>query len=302
MTILIVGATGQVARPVVRQLAGMGISTRSLVRNRSKAAGMLTWPGDIIGTELVELQPNSSTAIEQAFDGVDRVLLSMGLLSAEERAVQRHVIDVAARSSLRQLVRVAVLSTSPHSKGLVQRLHADLEGYLADSGVPHTSLRPAVFQSTLLTYAPEIRRDNGWVGSAPTGRNAFIHPEDVSDAAIGALLTSAHQNKTHDLTGPELFSYPDVAGILASELRRPITYMALSPEQHRTTLTQRGVSPLLIDLLLSRDAACQASENDRITTDVETLSGHSPRRLAAYFHHKRSEFIELSSSADEMAT
>jgi uncharacterized protein YbjT (DUF2867 family) len=196
MTILVAGATGQIARPVVRRLAAMGVPTRSLVRDRERAAKSLIAPDDARSTELVELQTGDAAQLDEAFDGIDRVLLSMGLLSPAERDFQRRMIDLSARHSVSQIVRVAVLSTSDRSRGLVQRLHAELESYLVASGVPHTSLRPAVFQSTLLSYAPEIREHGEWIGSAPTARNPFVHPEDVSESACAVLLDPDLQNKT----------------------------------------------------------------------------------------------------------
>jgi NAD(P)H dehydrogenase (quinone) len=291
MTILVAGATGQIAHPVVRRLAAMGVPSRSLVRDRGRALASLVAPDDASSTEFVELQAGNAVQMDKAFDGVDRVLLSTGVLSAAERDFQRQVIDLSARHSISQIVRIAVLSTSDRSRGLVQRLHAEIESYLAASGVPHTSLRPALFQSTLLSFAPEIRDHGVWVSSAPTARNPFVHPEDVSDAALAALLNPGFQNKTYELMGPQLLTYREVADLFAAELGRPVRYVALPVAQHRMILMQRGLSPQLIDLLLSRDEAGEAGENARLTDHVQALTGHPPRSLAGFLHGARSAFL-----------
>jgi uncharacterized protein YbjT (DUF2867 family) len=77
MIILVAGATGQIARPAVRTLAAMGVPTRSLVRDRQRAAKTLLAADDACSTELVELQVGNRAQIADAFIGVNQVLLSM---------------------------------------------------------------------------------------------------------------------------------------------------------------------------------------------------------------------------------
>ena len=292
MTVLIAGATGQIAAPVLRKLSAIGVPTISLVRDRERAAKIL----GSSTTELIELTDEPGE-IGHAFARADSVLLSMGLLSPQERDFQHQVIDLAARYSVKHVVRIAVLGTSKASLGLVQQLHAEIDDHLTGSGVPYSCLRPALFQSTLLSYAPEVREHDAWMGSAPTARYPFIHPQDVSDAALAVLLSADPQSRIYDLTGPGLLRYSDVADLLSRELGRPIRYSAVSHAKYRTVLEERGLPPQFVELLVSRDLSGEAGESDKLTDAVRELTGRQARPLAGFLHQVRDQFSSARTDA-----
>jgi len=166
-----------------------------------------------------------------------------------------------------------------------------LDDYLADSGVPHAILRPAVFDSTLVAQtAPSIAATGSWTGSAPTGRIPFIDPMDVSRSALAVLTTPETWNRGYDLTGPELLSYPDVARLLAAELGTPVSYEPRPAENLRALLRGRGQPEPAIEVALARDAATEAGENEYLTDNVARLTGREPASLAHYLHEHRADY------------
>jgi uncharacterized protein YbjT (DUF2867 family) len=290
MTILIVGATGQIAAPLFRRLHSDGTAVRSLSRDTDYAAAVLAEPG-AGDPDLISDSFEDPGVLDCAFAGVDRVLLSMWPMAPEQQAAQRAVIDAAARAGVAQLVRVSALSAGHGALGAIQRSHAVLDDYLAASGVPHTSLRPAVFDSTLVAQtAPEVAVTGTWTGSASAGRVPFIDPMDVSRAALAVLTSPGTWNRDYDLTGPELLSYPDVARLLTAELERPVRYEQHPPDELRALLRDRGLPYTAVEVTLARDAATEAGENERLTGHVAHLTGHDPVPLARYLHEHKTAY------------
>jgi uncharacterized protein YbjT (DUF2867 family) len=288
MTTLIIGATGQIAAPVFRHLHRDAVPVRSFSRDAGKAASVLDTPG----ADITDGSFGDPAALDRAFADVDRVLLSAWPMAPEQRAAQCAVIDAAARAGIAQLVRVSVLSAGHAALGAIQRSHAVLDDYLRASGVPHTILRPAVFDSTLVAQtASLVAADGTLTGSAPAGRIPFIDPMDVSRSAFAVLTSPATWNREYDLTGPGLLSYPDVAGLLAAELGTPVRYQALRPDELRALLSARGLPDAAVEVALARDAATEAGENEHLTDNVEHLTGRVPTPLSRYLHEHRAAYL-----------
>jgi uncharacterized protein YbjT (DUF2867 family) len=293
MTILIVGTTGQIAAPVFRHLHRDGVPVRSFSRDAARTAatlGPVSAPGTG-GPEILEGSFTDPRALDHAFTGVDRVLLSMWPMAPEQQAAQRAVIDAAARAAIAQLVRISVLSAAHGALGAIQRSHAVLDDYLAASGVPHSILRPAVFDSTLVAQtAPSVRATGSWTGSAPAGRIPFIDPTDVSRSALAVLTGPETWHGDRDLTGPELLSYPDVARILAATLGTGVRYEPRPADDLRALLRGQGQPGPAIEVALARDAATEAGENEHLSGHVERLTGRRPAPLAEYLRQHKAAY------------
>ena len=138
--------------------------------------------------------------------------------------------------------------------------------------------------------AGQISQTRSWAGVAQHGRNALIDPRDVAGAASAVLRDSRHWGGNLDLTGPKAYSWPDVARALTDELGVPVTFQALEEAALRAQLTGRGAPAALVDLVLAREAAIEAGENDRVVNNLELLTGRTARTLEAFLHENRAAF------------
>jgi hypothetical protein len=64
---------------------------------------------------------------------------------------QRIAINTAAGiASIKQVTRLAVLNTSADSRGINQRAHYSIDQFASSTGVPYSTIRPAIFSASLL--------------------------------------------------------------------------------------------------------------------------------------------------------
>src|SRR6185369_10075920 len=107
---------------------------------------------------------------------------------------------------------------SSDSLGINQRAHYSIDQFASAIGLPYSTIRPAIFQLSLLAAASEVRASRTWTGLAGSGRVALIDHRDAAEAGLRVLTEPALWGAHHDLTGPVPMSWPEVLELLSAEL------------------------------------------------------------------------------------
>jgi uncharacterized protein YbjT (DUF2867 family) len=287
MTTTIIGATGRVGSEVVRGLVSAGTPVRALVRDPGKAQRLF---GDRSHLEAVGADLADPAAVAAGLAGSDTVFIAMGSVGLEAN-LQRIVLQAAAATpGLRQLVRLSVLNAGPGSLGINQRGHASLDFAARVARLPYTTIRPAIFSASVLAGAPEIKASRTWTGLASTGRFALSDYRDTADAAVRVLADPSTWGQHHDLTGPRQVSWPEALEVLSAELGETVTFRTTGAVELIQRLTGAGVAPGQAELLVTREWAIMAGENERTTSTVRELTGHEPRTIEEFFRDYRDQF------------
>jgi NAD(P)H dehydrogenase (quinone) len=288
MTTAVIGATGRVGSEIVRGVLARDDPVVALVRDPDKARGAFGEP-DRLHVRPTRLDDPRNVA--EALDGIRTVFIAMGSVGIEG-VLQRIAINAAARiSSIEQVTRLSVLNTSADSLGINQRAHYSIDQFASSTGVPYSTIRPAIFSASLLAGAREVRTSRTWTGLAGSGRMALIDHRDAAEAGLRVLTEPALEGAHHDLTGPVPMSWPEALELLSAELGEPVTFRVTSERQFLERLAGAGVSAGSAELLIAREWAILAGENDYTTDVFEQITGRSPRPLAEFLHEYRAEFV-----------
>ena len=286
MPLLVTGATGRTGAGVVRHLLAAGEEVRVLVRDADKAKKTFE---DEDGVEIVAGAFDDATVLAQAFDGVDIAFLALGS-SPDQIRLEKAIIDGAVAAELPHLVKLSSIATSHDSALFVGRLHAEVEDHLVASGLAHTLLRPASYANNLFYAAKSVATQNSWSGAAPTGRVAYIDIRDLSEAAALVLRDPALHGKTYDLSGPDAYTFPEIAGLLSRILGHDVTYVPVSPDERRAALLGSGVSEWFTELLLSLETSAEAGQVGTVTTTLKKLLGHEPWTVEEFLIENATRF------------
>ena len=150
-TILVIGGTGMLGKPVARQLKADGFKVRLLARNPEKARTLLG-----SGYEIVKGDVDDLSSLRSALTGVDGVHISLkgGPTEADfDRMDHLAVRDIARAARELGVGRVTLISAyavseekadTPESRAKVKG-----EAALRSSGVPYTIFRCSWFMETL---------------------------------------------------------------------------------------------------------------------------------------------------------
>ena len=183
-----------------------------------------------------------------------------------------------------------MLNTSADSLGINQRAHYSIDQFASSTAVPYPTIRPAIFSASLLAAAREVRASRTWTGLAGSGRMALIDHRDAAEAGLRVLTDPVLWGAHHDLTGPAPMSWPEALELLSAELGEPVTFRVAAERQFLDRLTGAGVPAGTAELLITREWAILAGENDYTTGTFQQITGRPPRPVAEFLHEYRAEF------------
>ena len=270
MTTAVIGATGHVGSEIVRGLLSRGDAVAALVRDPDEARRAF---GDPDGLHIRATRLDDPRDLTEAFDGIRLAFIAMGSIGIEG-VLQRIAINVAAGiSSIEQVTRLSVLNTSADSIGINQRAHYSIDQFASSTAVAYSTIRPAIFSLSLLAAAHEVRASRTWTGLAGNGRMALIDHRDAAEAGLRVLTDPALWGAHHELTGPVAMSWPKALELLSAELGEPVTFRVAVERQFLKRLIGAGVKPGTAELLIAREWAILAGENDYTTDTFQKITG-----------------------------
>jgi uncharacterized protein YbjT (DUF2867 family) len=217
MTILVIGATGNVGRPTVAGLLAKGESVRALSRSEENLAILPDGVEGVIG----DLETGSG--LDAACAGVDKLFL---ITSNGETESARGLRAVQAAKAA-GVKHIAFLSVSDPNKepGIpVYRAKLPIEEAIRNSGAEYTFLRPNFFMQSDMSVIPVIKEHG--VYSMPIGSigNNRVDTRDIADCAVRVLTEDGHAGADYFLHGPDTLNGPRVAEIYAQHFGREVHY------------------------------------------------------------------------------
>ena len=90
----------------------------------------------------------------------------------------------------------------------------------------------------------------------------------------------AHADRTYDLTGPEALTLDEVAILLTSGLRRSVSYVDETVPEAYQSRARYGAPDWQVDAWVSTYTAIRAGELERVSRDIEALTGRPATSLA----------------------
>ncbi|RLK62374.1 NAD(P)H-binding protein [Actinokineospora cianjurensis] len=265
MRVLVTGATGSVGRHVVAGLVAAGVRVRAVTR-RPEAAEFAS------GVEVVKGDLDAPEALEGAFEGVDGLYLFVAGKTAS-------VLEQAKRAGVTRVVLLSSMSVG-FDDDQIGESHRVAEEAVEDSGLEWTHLRPGMFASNLLEWAPSIRAEG--VVREPYGSAAqtAIHEVDIAEVAVAALLTDRHVGTVLALTGPEARTKVEQAATIGVAIGKEIRFEELPPERWKAEV-EAEVPGWVADWLLGIWAGAADVPETPLST-VEDVLGKPARTLAEW--------------------
>ena len=263
MTVVVVGAGGDLGGRVVRALTADAVPVRALVRRPDAAATV-----DADEVALADLSDPESLAV--AFRGA-RALFLLSSPTEEQVALETNAIDAAETAGIERIVKVSNIPIDGLATGLHGN-HRAIERRLAASPVATTVLQPSFFTTVLDRQRAQIERGRVVLPFGP-GRIAWVDPDDI--AAVAAIALTRDVDSPVRITGPEALDGDEVAARLGVQrLDPPLT-------EWRDAVVAGGLEPWLADSTVELYAAVARDALAAVSPDVERILGRAPRRAFA---------------------
>src|SRR5262249_38353783 len=101
----------------------------------------------------------------------------------------------------------------------------------------------------------------------------------------------------HELTGPVAMSWPEALELLSTELGAPVTFQVATEAQLLDRLIGAGIPSATAELLITREWAILAGENDYTTDTFQQITGRLPRPVAEFLHDYRAGSVAVADYA-----
>ena len=270
-SILVIGATGNVGRPLVELLAGHDLSVKAATRHPETYTG----PPGVEAVAFDYARPETWAA---ALDGAGRLfLLSQGAGHDPDHAMIP-LLDQAKAAGVSYAVMMTAMGVDQTERGLRK-----VELHLMASGMAYTILRPTWFMQNFTGYMGDmIRQQGGLYMPTGDGKNSLIDTRDIAAVAAAALTEDGHAGKEYTLTGTDSLSYAEACAVLSDVGGRDIPFVAITQEDARQSLEGAGWPQPDIDLMLYLYDGIKQGWYAPVTPDAAAILGRPPITLRQF--------------------
>jgi NAD(P)H dehydrogenase (quinone) len=222
-------------------------------------------------------------SLEQALEGVDKLLFISSPVLGEERILHhRNVVNAARAAGVRHLVYTSIVKPAPDAIFAASPGHFQTEVMVRESGIPYTFLRNNLYMDLVPLMFGDAIATGKIVHNANAGRIGFVARRDIATALAAVLTTGDHRGKSYDVSAPSPYSLGDVAAALGKASRKMVIYTPVRSEEFRKVLEAKGAPAPIIDMSVALGDAIRAGEFDVASTDLGRLMGRPTETLDAF--------------------
>jgi uncharacterized protein YbjT (DUF2867 family) len=256
-TFLILGGTGKTGRRVADRLRARGLAVRAVSRSTEPPFDWFdetTW-GPVLDGE-----------IEAAYLTFHP---DLALPGADDRI--RAFSTLAAAKGVRRLVLLS---------GRGEPETEPSERAVAESGTGWTIVRCAWFAQNFSedflfppTLAGDLALPAGSVGEP------FVDVDDVADVVVETLVSTGHDGREYELTGPRLLTFADAAAEISAASGREVRNRRVSAEEFAA---MSELPAEVAGALAEMFERVLDGRNEHVSGDVERVLGRPARDFAEY--------------------
>lgn len=253
--IAITGANGQLGQLVIASLLEKTEASNiiALVRNLDSADGLKA-----LGVEVREADYNKPETLQNAFEGVDKLLLISGSEVGSRVAQHQAVIDAVKGKGLSLFAYTSILKADTSPMILAQE-HRVTEQAIKDAGLPAVILRNGWYSENYTQGISGALATNMVAGAAAQGKLHTAARKDYAEAAAVVLTSKQPQvGKTYELAGDQGFTLEQYAAEISKQADKHIQYQAMTADDFQALLIQVGLPEGFAHVLV--DAEVQAAE------------------------------------------
>lgn len=226
--VLVYGATGSQAGPVVHELLERGAEPLVFTRDAAKAQKFKE-----AGASIAEGDMLDKARLLEVSQQVDAVSLLIPFFSQNPLQMGLNAIEAAREAGVKFIVWNAsgpIIPERSGNPGVDVRL--DIKEVLEGSGIPYIILQPTVYAENLLGpwTAPFVAdQDKVAYPTPPDFRNGWLPSSDIGKIVAAALERPDLAGQNLVVSGLDAPDGNELAAIFSSALGREISYYALPP-------------------------------------------------------------------------
>ena len=270
-SVLVTGATGQVAGAMLPHLVSGGASVRALVRDPAKAGKLPA------GVEVVQGDLDAHHGLVAAFKGADTVVIihPPGPKAPEQSS---NALWAARHAGARRVVRLSAIGAGYDAPTINGRLHGVSDAEVAASELAWTIVKPHFFLQNLLGMAGQIAQGTLYMAMGE-GKLPMIDVRDIGEFMARVALGDGHDSKTYTITGPAQLTMHDVVAAIGKAVARQVAYVPVPVEAAASAMRGFGAEEWMVGMMIDYFTAYSRSWASDVTPDFEAVVGRKSRTI-----------------------
>ena len=199
MKILVIGASGLLAKPVIRHLDNAGSQLRLFSRKVTQS--MFDKEYDMVQGDVFNLND-----LNKAMTGCDAVHISLS--TANEALAAKNIVDTALKNGIKLVSTVSGCTVSEENRWfpMIENKY-QAEQSIISSGIPYMIFRPSWFFETLELM---IREGKAMMLGKQSHQSHWIAADDFAMMVVSAYKNSDARNKIFFIFGQEQYLMKDL--------------------------------------------------------------------------------------------
>lgn len=275
-TILVTGATGNIASLVIPDLIKNGMNVRAMLRDVSKGEALKEQ-----GAEVVEGDFDDKQKLGNNLEGADSVL---AITPPNPNATSQgsNILNAAKEAGVSFYLRISALGAAADAPTDNGRLHIQSDEELMNSGIAYTILRPHFFMQNMFASVDSIKNEGKFYMGMGEGKLGMIDVRDIADCCVSILTNGDHKNKIYTPTGPESIPFSKAAEIIGSTIGKEVNYVPVPLEAVRKAILDMGWGEWGAQIMVDYSNAYASGWGDFTTNDVEAITGKMARSFRQF--------------------
>jgi len=274
--ILLTGATGKTGSATAKALNERGIKFRALVRNEEKREGIESLGGEVIIGSI-----ENKEAVDQSMVDIETALILLPN-SENQLSLEKQLVDSAKQAGANRIVKMSSIEATPDATSPIPRLHLESEEYIKQSGLNWTMVKPNFYMQNLLASAATIKDQGKIFLPMGEGKTGMIDTTDVGKVLAKVLSEDGHESMNHEITGPEILSFFEVAEIFTQGLGKQVDYIDVPLAAYKETLGQFLTNQWHLDAVIDLFKGIADGGIEEKTDTYSNLMGESPKSLSQF--------------------
>jgi NAD(P)H dehydrogenase (quinone) len=214
--IIVSGASGNLGGLTVDELLARGVPASRLILVSRTPAELGKYQD--LGASVRFGDFTKPESLPAAYAGGTRMLLISVGGSGEVTAADllKRAIDAAKAAGVTHIAYTSYVGLTRGDTAGRAADHQATEDALKASGVSWTMLRNSIYMHGLIGQAARMVADGRAAIPPNESTIGYVTREDCARAAAAVLSTPGHENKTYDITGPELLGVRETAAVASA--------------------------------------------------------------------------------------
>jgi uncharacterized protein YbjT (DUF2867 family) len=288
--ILVTGASGNVGKTVLQEVAKSGAKHRAMYRSAAEAAKAPA------GTETVIADFAKPETLSAALKNVESVYLVCSPIP-ELVQLESNMIDACVAAGVKHVVQNSAMGAGDYDKSFPS-WHRKVEEKLKSMRLTWTILRPNSFhQNVVAFFAPTIRTQGVFYSSMRDAKNSFLDVRDIAAVAARSLASVEHAGKIYELNGPEAINYHELARKISKVAGREVKYVDIPMDAQKKAMLEQGMPEWQVRALLDLQQYYLNGKGGETDGLLQKLLGRAPITMEEFLAENAHEFRGQAANA-----